>query len=448
MPAGFRGGTQHLMPPLSSTPIIGKSASTQALLALIKVLANSHSTVLVSGESGTGKELVAQALHRQSPRRKGPFVPINCGAIPKDLLESELFGHRKGAFTGAIADRLGRFEMADGGTLFLDEIGDLPLDMQVKLLRVLQDRAIQPVGATRQVDIDVRVVAATHKDLAAAVDDGRFREDLYYRLNVLPCHTTPLRERPQDVRDLLDFYAARHALDGQEPISFAPDLSQALLAYAWPGNVRELSNLVDRFTTLFPARRVTLAEIPLPMLPPGMRPRAAAAVSAVAAAPVIMATTGSVAAVPPLAGDEMIFTLLGESGLPPAPAHAAANAGVMSMPDARGLVGPGTSVQAAPPEAGLLGVAGGDSAGFGATTEVMGDEPLNRVEEIVCLAQGIVSLPPEGLPLKQQLTKIERSLIEQALLRTNGNVSQTARLLQLQRTTLIEKIQKYELRVG
>ena len=142
MPAGFRGGTQHLMPPLSSTPIIGKSASTQALLALIKVLANSHSTVLVSGESGTGKELVAQALHRQSPRRKGPFVPINCGAIPKDLLESELFGHRKGAFTGAIADRLGRFEMADGGTLFLDEIGDLPLDMQVKLLRVLQDRAI------------------------------------------------------------------------------------------------------------------------------------------------------------------------------------------------------------------------------------------------------------------------------------------------------------------
>ena len=436
------------MPPLSSTPIIGKSASTQALLALIKVLANSHSTVLVSGESGTGKELVAQALHRQSPRRKGPFVPINCGAIPKDLLESELFGHRKGAFTGAISDRLGRFEMADGGTLFLDEIGDLPLDMQVKLLRVLQDRAIQPVGAARQVEIDVRVVAATHKDLAAAVDEGRFREDLYYRLNVLPCHTTPLRERPQDVRDLLDFYAARHAQDEQEPISFAPDLLQALLAYAWPGNVRELSNLVDRFTTLFPARRVTLAEIPLPMLPPGMRPRPAVAASAVAAAPVIMPATASVAPVPPLAGDEMIFTLLGESGLPPAPALAAANAGVMSMPYASDLIGAGTPVQVAPPEAGLLGMAGGDSAGLGATTEAMGDEPLNRVEEIVCLAQGIVSLPPEGLPLKQQLTKIERSLIEQALLRTNGNVSQTARLLQLQRTTLIEKIQKYELRVG
>jgi len=250
------------------------------------------------------------------------------------------------------------------------------------------------------------------------------------------------------VRDLLDFYAARHAQDEQEPISFAPDLLQALLAYAWPGNVRELSNLVDRFTTLFPARRVTLAEIPLPMLPPGMRPRPAVAASAVAAAPVIMPATASVAPVPPLAGDEMIFTLLGESGLPPAPALAAANAGVMSMPYASDLIGAGTPVQVAPPEAGLLGMAGGDSAGLGATTEAMGDEPLNRVEEIVCLAQGIVSLPPEGLPLKQQLTKIERSLIEQALLRTNGNVSQTARLLQLQRTTLIEKIQKYELRVG
>ncbi len=431
------------MPPLSSTPIIGKSASTQALLALIKVLANSHSTVLVSGESGTGKELVAQALHRQSPRRKGPFVPINCGAIPKDLLESELFGHRKGAFTGAVADRLGRFEMADGGTLFLDEIGDLPLDMQVKLLRVLQDRAIQPVGATRQVEIDVRVVAATHKDLAAAVDDGRFREDLYYRLNVLPCHTTPLRERPQDVRDLLDFYAARHALDGQEPISFAPDLLQALLAYAWPGNVRELSNLVDRFTTLFPARRVTLAEIPLPMLPPGMRPRVA--VSAAAAAPVILPATASLAMAAPLAGDEMIYTLLGESGLPPAPALAAANAGVMSVPDTSGFAGTALSAQAESTEPGVTGL---DHANLGAPPLALGDEPVNRVEEIVCLAQGIVSLPPEGLPLKQQLTKIERSLIEQALLRTNGNVSQTARLLQLQRTTLIEKIQKYELRVG
>ena len=447
------------MPPLSSTPIIGKSASTQALLALIKVLANSHSTVLVSGESGTGKELVAQALHRQSPRRKGPFVPINCGAIPRDLLESELFGHRKGAFTGAVGDRLGRFEMADGGTLFLDEIGDLPLDMQVKLLRVLQDRAIQPVGAARQVEIDVRVVAATHRDLAAAVNDGRFREDLYYRLNVLPCHTTPLRERPQDVQDLLDFYAARHAMDGRDPISFAPDLLHALLTYAWPGNVRELSNLVDRFTTLFPARCVTLAEIPLAMLPPGMRPQPA--LSGMAAAPAMrsqpapaqapahphphshtpLPMAGAAAPPPVAAGDEMIFTLLGEAGLPPAPAWPAANAAAMAAPAMTDWVG----------DAGLghsLPTGTGEALALVPESGSPGDPPFNRVEEIVCLAQGIVSLPPEGLPLKQQLTKIERSLIEQALLRTNGNVSQTARLLQLQRTTLIEKIQKYELRVG
>jgi sigma-54 specific flagellar transcriptional regulator A len=398
----------------TTTPIIGKSAPTQALLGLVKVLANSHSTVLITGESGTGKELVAQALHRQSPRRQGPFIPINCGAIPRDLLESELFGHRKGAFTGAVADRIGRFEMADGGTLFLDEIGDLPLDMQVKLLRVLQDRAIQPVGAARMVPLDVRVVAATHKDLAAGVTDGRFREDLYYRLNVLPCHTTPLRERTEDIQDLLDFYAARHALDGQDPIRFSADLLEALLGYAWPGNVRELSNLVDRFTTLFPGRRVSLAEIPQAMLPPGMRqgvrpasaaqvPGPLAAPSALAASPAPSAVSSSLPSVV-MDGDEMVFTLLGEALPATAPLTVAANT---------------------------------ESA-----------EPFNQVEEIICLAQGMVSLPPEGLPLKQQLTKIERSLIEQALARTNGNVSQTARLLQLQRTTLIEKIQKYELRVG
>ena len=252
------------------TPIIGKSAHTRTLLDLIKVLAGSNSTVLITGESGTGKELVAQALHRQSGRRQAPFVPINCGAIPKDLLESELFGHRKGAFTGAVSDRVGRFEMAHGGTLFLDEIGDLPLDMQVKLLRVLQDRCILPVGASRSVEIDVRVIAATHKNLAQDVAQARFREDLYYRLNVLPCHTAPLRERVEDIADLLAFYAQRHAPAETEPIRFDADLMQALLAYPWPGNVRELSNLVDRFTTLFPGQCVQLRVIPVSMLPPGL----------------------------------------------------------------------------------------------------------------------------------------------------------------------------------
>ncbi|MFD0668451.1 sigma-54 interaction domain-containing protein [Ramlibacter sp. MAHUQ-53] len=424
----------------SFTPIIGKSEPTQALLGLVKVLASSNSTVLITGESGTGKELVAQALHRQGRRKSGPFVPINCGAIPRDLLESELFGHRKGAFTGAVSDRIGRFEMANGGTLFLDEIGDLPLDMQVKLLRVLQDRSILPVGAARPVDIDVRVVAATHKDLAQAVVDGRFREDLYYRLNVLPCHTTPLRERTDDIADLLDFYAARHAQDGFEPIRFAPDLLAALRAYRWPGNVRELSNLVDRFTTLFPGQSVSLPAIPPSMLPPGMRALAAPAAAGPSATPfapapaqpaVTLPAATAPAAFDPAAGrddsaDDALFTLIGSSGEAPA----------FPLPPGRldeGAREPSVAANAPAQAAEALSVEG---------------SPYNVVEEIVCLAQGIVTLPPEGVPLKQQLVRIERSLIEQALARTNGNVSQTARLLQLQRTTLIEKIQKYELRAG
>jgi len=413
----------------SATPIIGKSAHTRTLLDLIKVLAGSNSTVLITGESGTGKELVAQALHRQGGRRQAPFVPINCGAIPKDLLESELFGHRKGAFTGAVSDRVGRFEMAHGGTLFLDEIGDLPLDMQVKLLRVLQERCVLPVGASRPVPIDVRVIAATHKNLAQDVAQSRFREDLYYRLNVLPCHTEPLRERLEDIPELLAFYAERHASEGQPPIGFDEELMQALVAYRWPGNVRELSNLVDRFTTLFPGQRVQLRAIPTSMLPPGLCARAPATVNVAVRAPVMAAQTAPVAYAPnapAFEDDAVLLSLLDRAD--DAPGFGA------TPPESRRDLDPAL-VQAVsmPPK----------------LQAPVGELPTpNMVEEIVCLAQGIVSLPPDGLPLKQQLVTIERSLIEQALQRTNGNVSQTARLLHLQRTTLIEKIQKYELRVG
>ncbi|MEY4653378.1 MAG: Nitrogen assimilation regulatory protein [Pseudomonadota bacterium] len=402
------------------TPIIGKSAHTRTLLDLIKVLAGSHSTVLITGESGTGKELVAQALHRQSPRRQAAFVPINCGAIPKDLIESELFGHRKGAFTGAVSDRVGRFEMAHGGTLFLDEIGDLPLDMQVKLLRVLQDRCVVPVGATRPVAIDVRVIAATHKNLAQDVAQARFREDLYYRLNVLPCHTAPLRERTEDIAELLAFYAERHAQEGQAPIGFDEELMQALLAYRWPGNVRELSNLVDRFTTLFPGQRVQLRAIPVSMLPPGLMVRAGAALQPVPRPTEDLSRPMSAPA------DDMLLSMLDRPVDAPVFMPLATPSG--EEDDALMAHVTGSVPELAPP---------------------LDELPTpNVVEEIVCLAQGIVSLPPDGLPLKQQLVRIERSLIEQALQRTNGNVSQTARLLHLQRTTLIEKIQKYELRVG
>ena len=254
----------------ASNPIIGQSACTQALRQLIKTIAASSSTALVTGESGTGKELVAQALHLQGPRAEGRFVPINCGAIPRELIESELFGHRKGTFTGAVADRVGRFELAHGGTLFLDEIGDLPMDMQVKLLRVLQERCILPVGASREVPVDVRVVAATHRNLEEEVQAGRFREDLYYRINVLPIRTTPLRERPGDLPELLGFYARKHAMPGNKPIGFAPDMLDMLAGYGWPGNVRELSNLVDRFSTLFPGQTLTCQLVPSCMLPSGL----------------------------------------------------------------------------------------------------------------------------------------------------------------------------------
>lgn len=255
--------------------IVGSHSATEQLRQLIETIAHSNSTALITGESGTGKELVAQALHAHGPRAQGSFVPINCGAIPRELIESELFGHRKGAFTGAFNHRVGRFELAEGGTLFLDEIGDLPLDMQVKLLRVLQERRILPVGADSEVPIDVRVVAATHKDLEAEVSAGRFREDLYYRINVLPIATTPLRERSEDVLDLLKHYANHHAQASKASLSFTPRMLDLLTAYDWPGNVRELSNLMDRLSTLFPGSGWTWIPSPLSCCPrawPGCRP--------------------------------------------------------------------------------------------------------------------------------------------------------------------------------
>ena len=233
-----------------ATPIIGRGEEMRALRGLISTVANSQATVLISGESGTGKELIARALHDESDRAGSRFVPVNCAAIPRELVEAELFGHRKGAFTGAVSDRVGRFELAHGGTLFLDEIGDLPLDIQVKLLRVLQERAVDPVGAMKAVEVDVRVVAASHKDLEAEVKAGRFREDLFYRLNVLPVQSPPLRRRADDIPELAAFHAKRLAPKGRDAIHFSPDMLLALKSYNWPGNVRELENLLERIFIL------------------------------------------------------------------------------------------------------------------------------------------------------------------------------------------------------
>ncbi len=242
--------------------LIGESTAMARVNGLIRQVSPFDSSVLVLGESGTGKEMVARAIHQQSPRRDKPFVAINCGAIPAELLESELFGHEKGAFTGAISARKGRFEMAEGGTLFLDEIGDMSLPMQVKLLRVLQERVFERVGGNKTQRCDVRIIAATHRNLEQSINDGQFREDLFYRLSVFPLELPALRERLDDMSLLVAEFNQRLARRGLGVARFSAAALQALHVYPWPGNVRELSNLVERMAILFPHGEVRAGDLP------------------------------------------------------------------------------------------------------------------------------------------------------------------------------------------
>lgn len=243
--------------------IIGKSSQMEEIYELIGKLAEDSSTVLIQGESGTGKELVARALHAHSHRSLKNFVPINCAAIPEDLLESELFGYRKGAFTGALLTKIGHIQYADGGTLFLDEIGDMQPNLQAKLLRVIQDRTFVPVGGLEPVSVDVRIIAATHRDLEAQVAAGNFREDLYYRLSVIPLTLAPLRERQGDIPLLLDKFAQIFNRNRSARLQgFTPEALAALGAYPWPGNVRELENLMQRLVVLYGGRTVGLNDLP------------------------------------------------------------------------------------------------------------------------------------------------------------------------------------------
>lgn len=243
--------------------IIGQSDGITHVLEIVERVADSDSTVLVMGESGTGKELVAKAIHYNSPRSSRPFVPINCGAIPVDLLESELFGHVKGAFTGAIANRIGRFEMAESGTLFLDEIGDMSPSLQVKLLRVLQERKFEPVGSAKTQNANVRVIAATNVDLESAVSEGLFREDLFYRLNVIPIRIPPLRERRSDIPLLLHHFMDHFNRTRQRQLTgITPDAMSMLMNYSWPGNIRELENLLERLAILKGQGLVDVNDLP------------------------------------------------------------------------------------------------------------------------------------------------------------------------------------------
>jgi transcriptional regulator with GAF, ATPase, and Fis domain len=267
----------QLLRQTSFAGMISECREMQKVFTVVEKVAATNSTVLILGESGTGKELIARALHRLSGR-SGKLVPVNCGAIPEEILESELFGHERGAFTGAIANKIGRFQLADGGTIFLDEIGEMSPKLQVKLLRVLQERKIEPVGSTRTIDVNVRVVAATNKDLREEVKAGRFREDLYYRLQVVPIFLPALRERGSDVVVLARYFLERSALEvGRVGLSLAPEVEQKLRDYQWPGNVRELENLIERLAVLSDRELISVQELPEYIHQTAARPLDAAA---------------------------------------------------------------------------------------------------------------------------------------------------------------------------
>lgn len=255
---------------MDASGIIGESSTLAEVFRMLHKVAPTDSTVLVTGESGTGKELLVRALHRRSLRSDKPFVPINCGAIPRELLESELFGHEKGAFTHAIRSKPGRFELAEGGTVFLDEIGEMDISLQVKILRVLQEKEIERVGGSGPREVDVRIIAATNRDLEEEVRLGRFREDLYYRLNVIPMHLPPLRERGQDILLLAQSFLERFCEKrARKCLQLAPHAARVLLAYPWPGNVRELENFMERLSILVdetPEALIHVSDLPRKIL--------------------------------------------------------------------------------------------------------------------------------------------------------------------------------------
>ncbi|HUF74319.1 MAG TPA: sigma-54 dependent transcriptional regulator [Gammaproteobacteria bacterium] len=260
----------------TTTKLIGRSEAMQRMRGMIQKVARSQAPVHISGESGTGKELVARMIHESGSRRDGPFVPINCGAIPTELMESEFFGHKKGSFTGAVADKKGLVQSAEGGTLFLDEVADLPLHMQVKLLRVIQEKSVKPVGENVETLVDVRVLSATHRDLAELVAQGEFREDLYYRINVIELNVPPVRERGEDILELAQHILSELAAEqGIDPPRLSAAARSALLRYPFPGNVRELENILERAMTLCPGAVIEVGDIDLRAQAEGQMPQAA-----------------------------------------------------------------------------------------------------------------------------------------------------------------------------
>jgi len=377
--------------------ILGDSDAILQLRSLINQCAKSDAPALLRGQSGTGKELVSRALHDNSDRASHPFLAINCGAIPDQLLESELFGHSKGSFTGATCDRKGRFELAHKGTLFLDEIGDMPSQLQVKFLRVLEEKVVAPVGGGTEIEIDVRIIAATHRNLEEMVSEGKFREDLLYRLNVLPISIPALDQRSGDIPELLAHFARVFGKDGQE-VMFTKRSLLLLQAYSWPGNVRELANFVQRFSVLYPGKTIEISQVPGEFL------------------------TEELIELVRCYNTSTSDQILGETP---------------SFSDSA-TISDENSLQA-------------QSASLDITND--GEEHVasiyeNDFEQIIELSNSISEIPVEGVPTKDLLNNLEANLIRTALAQTDGNVSKASDLLQLGRTSLIQKINKYQLDKG
>ena len=379
----------------------GPSSAIRDIVTLIRKVSRHDSSVLILGESGTGKEVVARAIHDSSPRRNGAFVAVNCGAIPSELLESELFGHEKGAFTGAYASRRGRFEIAERGTLFLDEIGDMSLPMQVTLLRVLQERVFERVGSHQPIRCDVRIIAATHRDLEDHIARGLFRGDLFYRLNVFPIEMPALRERIDDLDTLVHEFALANARAGRPMVELSPQAAAALRGYGWPGNVRELGNLMERLSILNGEQVVELCD-----LPPRYRAHLGDDAFVETARPIerqYEAIRERVA----------IQNSLAEALAERLEARRLAEEAAAELEEVARTV-------AAPVEPGVV-VRAVDA------TEAETEE----------------ALPADGMDLRAHLYAIEHRLISEALERSGGTVAHAARLLNLRRTTLVEKLRKY-----
>jgi sigma-54 specific flagellar transcriptional regulator A len=358
--------------------LVGSSEPMAQVRFLIEQVAKTPASVLVLGESGTGKEVVARNIHDLSERAKGAFVPINCGAIPAELLESELFGHEKGAFTGAISTRKGRFELAEGGTLFLDEIGDMPQPMQVKLLRVLQERTFERVGGSKSIKADVRIVAATHQDLEEMIKEGSFREDLFYRLNVFPIETPALRERKEDIPLLLKELLTRFEIEQNKTVRFTEKAIESLMEHPWAGNVRELSNLIERMLIMYGDQIVDVAELPYKYQ------------------------------------------------------HIDVQAYNPEYPE----------------ELQEQDVINELFSGFDYDDDESEDdntENIITVESVINDVQNSALLPVDGLNLKEHLADLEVSLIKQSLSKHDYVVARAAETLGMRRTTLVEKMRKYDL---